>query len=113
MLLLTETYFSFISQPFYIVAESDKFARLYPLRQSDLPLGPKQNESSEEAYIQCCDTTSGSKTKLIIPSTLDPAIQVHDTSVDFTPSTFITLLFTDLGVLTPSAVSYELIRLYQ
>jgi translation initiation factor eIF-2B subunit alpha len=33
--------------------------------------------------------------------------------VDFTPSQFITLLFTDLGVLTPSAVSDELIRLYQ
>jgi translation initiation factor eIF-2B subunit alpha len=33
--------------------------------------------------------------------------------VDFTPAKFITLLFTDLGVLTPSAVSDELIRLYQ
>jgi len=101
------------NKPFYIAAESYKFARLYPLRQSDLPLGPQQNESSEEASIQCCDTTSGSKTKPIIPITLDPAIQVHDTSVDFTPSKFITLLFTDLGVLTPSAVSDELIRLYQ
>lgn len=34
-------------------------------------------------------------------------------SVDFTPAEFITLLFTDLGVLTPAAVSDELIRLYQ
>lgn len=33
--------------------------------------------------------------------------------VDFTPSEYITLLFTDLGVLTPAAVSDELIRLYQ
>ena len=31
---------------------------------------------------------------------------------DFTPPEFITLLFTDLGVLTPSAVSDELIKLY-
>ena len=30
----------------------------------------------------------------------------------FTPLEFITLLFTDLGVLTPSAVSDELIKLY-
>jgi translation initiation factor eIF-2B subunit alpha len=30
-----------------------------------------------------------------------------------TPSNFVTLLFSDLGVLTPSAVSDELIRLYQ
>lgn len=34
-------------------------------------------------------------------------------TVDFTPAKLITLLFTDLGVLTPAAVSDELIRLYQ
>ena len=33
--------------------------------------------------------------------------------VDYTPPDFIELLFTDLGVLTPAAVSDELIRLYQ
>jgi hypothetical protein len=33
--------------------------------------------------------------------------------IDFTPADFITLLFTDLGVLTPAAVSDELIKLYQ
>lgn len=32
--------------------------------------------------------------------------------VDYTPPTYITLLFTDLGILTPSAVSDELINLY-
>jgi translation initiation factor eIF-2B subunit alpha len=32
--------------------------------------------------------------------------------VDYTPPAYITLLFTDLGVLTPSAVSDELIKLY-
>ena len=47
------------------------------------------------------------------PIALDPAIHVENPSVDFTPAKFITLLFTDLGVLTPSAVSDELIRLYQ
>lgn len=31
---------------------------------------------------------------------------------DYTPPSFITLLFSDLGILTPSAVSDELIRLY-
>ena len=34
-------------------------------------------------------------------------------TIDFTPAEYITLLFTDLGVLTPAAVSDELIRLYQ
>ena len=32
--------------------------------------------------------------------------------VDYTPPELITLLFTDLGTLTPSAVSDELIKLY-
>ena len=32
--------------------------------------------------------------------------------VDYTPPAYITLLFTDLGVLTPSAISDELIKLY-
>ena len=40
-------------------------------------------------------------------------IKVSHTLIDFTPAEYITLLFTDLGVLTPAAVSDELIRLYQ
>ncbi|KAL7576412.1 hypothetical protein ACA910_018216 [Epithemia clementina (nom. ined.)] len=80
------------SKPMYVAAESYKFARLYPLRQSDLPLDPKQPTST---------------------STTSSGIPIHNPSVDFTPSKFISLLFTDLGVLTPSAVSDELIRLYQ
>ena len=31
---------------------------------------------------------------------------------DYTPPKYITLLFTDIGVFTPSAVSDELIKLY-
>ena len=32
--------------------------------------------------------------------------------VDYTPPALLTLLYTDLGILTPSAVSDELIKLY-
>ena len=32
--------------------------------------------------------------------------------VDYTPPSLVNLLFTDLGILTPSAVSDELIKLY-
>ena len=32
--------------------------------------------------------------------------------IDYTPPHYITLLFSDIGVLTPSAVSDELIKLY-
>jgi translation initiation factor eIF-2B subunit alpha len=40
-------------------------------------------------------------------------VKVSHALIDFTPAEYITLLFTDLGVLTPAAVSDELIRLYQ
>jgi translation initiation factor 2B subunit (eIF-2B alpha/beta/delta family) len=40
------------------------------------------------------------------------AVQIENPSCDYTPPTFISLLFTDLGILTPSAVSDELIKLY-
>ena len=79
------------NKPMYVAAESYKFARLYPLRQSDLPLNPNKPSTDVGATD----------------------IAYHNPSVDFTPSKFISLLFTDLGVLTPSAVSDELIRLYQ
>jgi len=42
---------------------------------------------------------------------LPSSVTIMNPPVDFTPAKFITLLFTDLGVLTPSAVSDELIRL--
>ena len=40
-------------------------------------------------------------------------VQFDHTHIDYTPAQYITLLVTDLGVLTPAAVSDELIRLYQ
>ena len=39
-------------------------------------------------------------------------VQVDNPSRDYTPPGFISLLITDLGVLTPAAVSDELIQLY-
>ena len=42
----------------------------------------------------------------------DAASQPLQSAVDYTPPAYITLLITDLGILTPSAVSDELIKLY-
>lgn len=103
-------------KPFYVASESYKFARLYPLNQQDLP----KNMSEP---LQCSDTTSISvlgdnATQDNITTSqnivaLPDNVSVENPPCDFTPANFITLLFTDLGVLTPSAVSDELIRLYQ
>ncbi|KAK3084723.1 hypothetical protein FSP39_018010, partial [Pinctada imbricata] len=80
-----------MNKPFYVVAESFKFTRLYPLNQHDIPNDFKYHAST-------------------LKKTDD--LQKEHPLVDYTPPAYITLLFTDLGVLTPSAVSDELIKLY-
>ena len=72
------------NKPFYVAGESFKFYRNYPLCQLDLPNDSKYLDSDEKNHP----------------------------TVDFTPPDLINKLFTDLGVLTPSAVSDELIKLY-
>ncbi|XP_019864559.1 translation initiation factor eIF-2B subunit alpha [Aethina tumida] len=79
-----------MKKPFYVLTESFKFTRLFPLNQSDLPAEYKYNAES----------INNNDLKKIHPL------------VDYTPPAYITLLFTDLGILTPSAVSDELIKLY-
>ena len=79
-------------KPVYVASESYKFARLFPLTQRDLP-----SESSGAADVGAA---------------LPAGVAVECPSRDYTPPAFITLLFTDLGVLTPSAVSDELIQVY-
>ncbi|KAH7656452.1 Initiation factor 2B-related protein [Dioscorea alata] len=80
-----------MNKPVYVAAESYKFARLYPLDQKDL-----------EPAIRPIDFG------VPIPS----GVEVEECARDYTPPQYLTLLFTDLGVLTPSVVSDELIRLY-
>ncbi|CAB9503768.1 factor eIF-2B subunit alpha [Seminavis robusta] len=97
-------------KPFYVAAESYKFARLYPLLQRDIP-------NVGNIPMQFCDTTTNTtkeKETSFAPVDLSSdKVKVENPPCDYTPPKFITLLFTDLGVLTPSAVSDELIRLYQ
>ncbi|KAK0154358.1 Translation initiation factor eIF-2B subunit alpha [Merluccius polli] len=76
---------------FYVVAESFKFVRLYPLNQQDVP----------DKFKYKADTLKNSQN-----------LSEEHPVIDYTPPSLITLLFTDLGVLTPSAVSDELIKLY-
>ncbi|XP_044010108.1 translation initiation factor eIF-2B subunit alpha, partial [Aphidius gifuensis] len=78
-----------MKKPFYVLAESFKFSRIYPLNQVDLP--------DEFKY-----TTS----------TREKDLQNEHPQVDYTPPHYINLLFTDIGIMTPSAVSDELIKLY-
>ncbi|KAI3426644.1 eIF-2B GDP-GTP exchange factor subunit alpha [Psidium guajava] len=80
-----------MSKPVYVAAESYKFARLYPLDQKDMAPALRPIDFG-----------------VPIPSKVD----VETSARDYTPPQYLTLLFTDLGVLTPSVVSDELIQLY-
>ncbi|XP_024938357.1 translation initiation factor eIF-2B subunit alpha isoform X2 [Cephus cinctus] len=79
-----------VKKPFYVLTESFKFSRIYPLNQVDLP-----NEF-----------------KYTASTLLKKDLRKEHPLVDYTPPHYINLLFTDLGILTPSAVSDELIQLY-
>ncbi|PKA65847.1 Methylthioribose-1-phosphate isomerase [Apostasia shenzhenica] len=80
-----------MNKPVYVAAESYKFARLYPLDQKDLAPALRPIDFG-----------------VPIPS----GVEVERNARDYTPPQYLTLLFTDLGVLTPSVVSDELIQLY-
>ncbi|XP_068100767.1 translation initiation factor eIF2B subunit alpha [Hyperolius riggenbachi] len=79
------------NKPFYVVAESFKFVRLFPLNQRDVP----------DNFKYKADTQQQQKD-----------LMKEHPWIDYTSPSLITLLFTDLGVLTPSAISDELIKLY-
>lgn len=96
------------NKPLYVAAESHKFVRLYPLGVSDLQIendidvghiGVNENNAEEAALIEA-DT--------------DIVEQLYKNSpeLDFTSNEYITALITDLGVLTPGAVSEELIKMW-
>lgn len=77
-----------VNKPFYVVVESYKFSRLYPLKQQDIPDCMKFKESSSE---HCAEQWS---------------------VADYTDPKYVTLLITDLGPLATAAVSDVLMQLY-
>lgn len=98
-----------IGKPFYVVAESHKFVRLYPLGQYDLPIEQhviefkSEEDIAEESQQQASAADTNADGPIELP--------LCD-SVDFTPPHLISALITDSGVLTPSAVSEELIKIW-
>lgn len=67
-------------KPFYVICESFKFIRSYPMKQKDVEQRHKYCDGDDRHPV-----------------------------ADLTPANFITLLITDLGPLTPPAVGHHLI----
>lgn len=133
-------------KPFYVVAESHKFVRLYPLGQYDLPIeqkvldfttvvaGDGEDGDGEVRGVQgkgeVVDESWTAKTPVVkerqeyFGETESPRSEAEkgteggagaggqNDAVDFTPPDLITALITESGVLTPSAVSEELIKIW-
>ncbi|KAI6816771.1 hypothetical protein KC350_g10708, partial [Hortaea werneckii] len=117
-------------KPFYVVSESHKFVRLYPLGQQDLGIeqnivdfktakGSENDEVGEERGASPKDEgvadMDGSRDAMVgtaaASSTAAPACRPEE-AVDYTPPHLIGGIITESGVLLPSAVSEELIKIW-
>ena len=86
-------------KPLYVVAESHKFVRFYPLSGDDLPLGQKVIDFSTQSEEEEMGPEEESR-------------KAGADMVDFTPPDLIAAIVTENGVLAPSAVSEELIKMW-
>ncbi|KAK6539743.1 translation initiation factor eIF-2B subunit alpha [Orbilia ellipsospora] len=89
----------------FAVCETHKFVRLYPINAYDLPITQNVvNFSTEDAE----DRKPAAE-----KDTIEVAERIgNDRFVDFTPPTLLTAIITEAGVLTPSSVSEELLKIW-
>merc|ERR1712083_815662 len=93
-----------MSRPFYVVAESHKFNKIYPLTQKDIPWRKSEEKKEDKVtFVERDDDDVEMNEDM-----RDKLLTIENYRIrDYTPPEYITLLFTDLGCLTPSAVSDE------
>lgn len=94
-------------KPFYVVVESHKFVRLYPVGQGDLGIGGGGGNNRGGILDFRTDGDGGGK-----EGEQGQGEGEEEEAVDFTPPEIITALITESGVHTPSAVSEELIKIW-
>lgn len=103
-------------KPFYVVAESHKFVRLYPMGQHDL--GIEQNivhftTADEEESVDGKSITDEGVADMDGSGAASPGEGYRGANaVDYTPPKYISGIITESGVLVPSAVSEELIKIW-
>lgn len=110
------------NKPFYALAESYKFHRLFPLSQYDLPshstkiLSFMQTVKAEDLVIT--PSADDSQKNFITSATDSPVrftqehICENSPDVDYTRPDLISLVFSDVGSLTPEGVSQYLVGMF-
>lgn len=101
-------------KPLYVCAQSFIFTRLYPLSQDEIPhnQGPTPPPGTDARLLELLAAHKASARSEGGEGDGAARLTLLNPLLDYTPPAYLTLLITDLGVLTPSAVSDELIKLY-
>ncbi|OCH95521.1 nagb/rpia/CoA transferase-like protein [Obba rivulosa] len=115
------------NKPFYALAESYKFHRLFPLSQYDLPThnpdilslpslpqrGSGTDSTPSSPALRATDGSPPSKTAVSSARLTMTAEQIaRNPGVDYTRPDLISLVFSDVGVLTPEGVSQYLVGMF-
>ena len=100
------------NKPFYVVSESHKFVRLYPINQQDLGIEQNVVEFRTAKGPVKDGKTDGEEVAVYESRTDKQMICGPDEAVDYTPPHLISGIITESGVLLPSAVSEELIKIW-
>jgi len=116
------------NKPFYALAESYKFHRLFPLSQYDLPshnsqiLSFAQTVQPDSPQLiagnpvdpdSADENSSGTVSGPRVPSTItQDQICQNNPNVDYTRPDLISLVFSDVGSLTPEGVSQYLVGMF-
>ncbi|KAI4228623.1 MAG: hypothetical protein L6R36_001479 [Xanthoria steineri] len=95
-------------KPVYVVAESHKFVRLYPLGQYDLPI----QQTVLDFRDRMDDADDGNGPGGTGEEKRSGGGEEDEEPVDYTPPELITALVAETGVHIPSAVSEELIKIW-
>jgi len=96
------------NKPFYALAESYKFHRLFPLSQYDLP-----NHNSRIFSFPSLKPSVAPEEPSVAPTTITQEhISQNNPDVDYTRPDLISLVFSDVGSLTPEGVSQYLVGMF-
>ncbi|GAA5992519.1 hypothetical protein JCM10908_000859 [Rhodotorula pacifica] len=112
-----------MGKPFYALAESFKFTRLFPLGQYDIP---SSLPAAPLSFTEDDSSIASSKSSGVPPTPVRPMIdskmpvplEMPDEGIsgnpilDYTTPDHISLIVSDIGVLTPSGVSDALLAIF-
>ncbi|KAJ1025997.1 hypothetical protein NDA18_003657 [Ustilago nuda] len=106
------------NKPFFALAESFKFLRMFPLNQYDLPPNKGRNLlafpdlHSQQATVMEAQVEPTPKLASSEEKVMSRQQELLNPAIDYTTPDLVTFLFSDVGVLTPSGIGDALLAVY-